>query len=127
MTAVLCASDLAFFNLIAARRLGQDAQPAEPANLEAAVAWPDTVEEGLPKFPTPQLRAASQAEAVLRVFAVAPRITALLAMSCRLRLEGHELIAPQGVLAAMIDGLARGRVDTAALGRWLVDRSVEVH
>jgi len=115
----LGAADLRFINLAAARRFaGSD--PAPPQALDTTLAKVTGV--------TPFERAASLAAVLLAggVFPVAPRPTAFLAMCVQLNLNGYDLLAPQGVAAGMMAGLAAGRLDMAAVARWLEDRSVGV-
>jgi hypothetical protein len=54
---------------------------------------------------------------------VAPLQTVLLVLHCALSLEGFSLIAPQGVLAGMVRGLAADG-DATVVARWLEDRAV---
>ena len=112
-------ADLRLINLAAARRFaGSD--PAPPQGLDAALAKV----AGVTAFE----RAASLAAVLLArgVFTVAPRPTAFLAMCVQLNLNGYDLLAPQGVAAGMVAGLAGGRLDVQAVARWLEDRSVGV-
>lgn len=118
MTASLTIADLRFINLVAARRFsGGEPGPRDEAALESAVAGCADC--------TAYTRAAALAAAVVSQGAVtsAPLQTALLAMHCSLRLDGLSLLAPQGVLAGMLRGLATSR-DVDALARWLEDRAV---
>jgi hypothetical protein len=111
--------DLRFINLVAARRFaGSD--PSPPQALDAALAQVT----GVSAFE----RSASLAAVLLAsgAFSVAPRPTAFLAMCVQLNLHGYDLLAPQGVAAGMMAGLAAGRLDVAAVARWLEDRSVGV-
>jgi prophage maintenance system killer protein len=111
-------SDLRFINRVAARRFaGGEPGAVDEAVLAAALA---AAEEG-----PPFARAAALAATLLqrRAFASAPLPTALLAVHCALALEGFSLIAPQGVTAGMIRGLADGG-SAATLARWLEDRAV---
>lgn len=118
MSAPLSDADLRFINAAAARRFGgeQPSPPDAPA-LEAALA---AAAEG-----TAFVRTATLAAGLLqgRAFASAPRQTALLVLHCALALQGFSLIAPQGVLAGMIEALARDG-DAGAVARWLEDRAV---
>ena len=112
-------TDLRFINLVAARRFaGSDASP--PQALDAALAQVIGA--------SPYERAASLAAVLLTegVFTVAARPTAFLAMCVQLNLHGYDLLAPQGVAAGMMAGLAAGRLDVQAVARWLEDRSVGV-
>jgi len=112
-------TDLRFINLVAARRFaGSD--PSPPQALDAALAQVTGV--------SAYERAASLAGVLVAggVFAVAPRPTAFLAMCVQLNLHGYDLLAPQGVAAGMMAGLAAGRLDVHAVARWLEDRSVGV-
>jgi prophage maintenance system killer protein len=118
VTAPLQASDLRFINAVAAKRFGgTDAGSFDSEAIAVAVT---AATEG-----TAFVRAATLAATVLqrRAFAVAPRQTALLVLHCALALEGFSLIAPQGVLAGMIEALARDG-DAVAVARWLEDRAV---
>ncbi|MFN2582307.1 MAG: hypothetical protein ABR498_06155 [Candidatus Dormibacteria bacterium] len=115
MSATLDPQQLRFINLVAARRF---------AHQEGDVPAPDVGEiDGA----TPQRRAAALAAALMQPGAVetAAAQTALLAVCCQLRRDGLRLIAPQGVLAGMVRGLATGRVTADEFAAWLQDRSVE--
>jgi len=119
VSAPLHAADLRFVNRVAARRCagGEPAAVAEQA-IEAAL--DAAAVEG-----TPFVRTATLAALLLQrhVFASAPLPTALLVVHCALVLEGFVLIAPQGVTAGMIRGVAADG-DAATLARWLEDRAV---
>lgn len=111
-------ADLRFINLVAARRFaGAQPGPIDEGALESVLSGSA---DG-----TPFARAAALAAAVVRrgVVASAPLHTAVLAMHCSLRLDGFSLLTPQGVLAAMIRGLAAGG-EVDAMARWLRDRAV---
>jgi prophage maintenance system killer protein len=114
----LSAADLRFINRIASRRCagGEPGAVDDPA-IDAALA---AAGEG-----TPFVRVATLAATLLqrRAFASAPLPTALLTLHCALTLEGMSLIAPQGVAAGMIRGLAADG-NVATLARWLEDRAV---
>lgn len=118
MTAVLTAADLLFINRVASRRFAA-AEPATPdaAAIQASLA---TGADG------PVLRSATAVVAALltrNAFPTVPQHTALLVLHCWLSLQGLSLLAPQGVLAGMIRGLASD-ADLAAFERWLEDRTV---
>ena len=120
MNASLQAADLRFINRIAARRFGAaDLGAVDDAALAAALA---AASEG-----PPFARAAALAATLLQrhAFSSAPLPTALLAVHCALTLEGFSLVAPQGVTAGMIRGLA-GPGDAATVARWLEDRAIPV-
>jgi len=124
MAESLTRADLALICRVAARRVGVQPDDVSAENLEAAAAWPDTLDDGAPRFSTPFARAAAQAEAASRVVSAGAPLTALLALAARLWREGYVLLAPQGVLAGMVAGMVAGRVDVDALGRWIEDRAV---
>jgi prophage maintenance system killer protein len=116
---VLTAADLRFINSVAARRFGAVEKPAvDDAHLAKAVAAQTAGNNAY-------ARAASLAAALLSgpVFSSAPKQTALLALHCSLSLDGVVLLAPQGVVAGMITGLAAGG-DVDGFARWLADRAV---
>jgi prophage maintenance system killer protein len=115
---VLTPADLRLINNVAARRFGAAGSPAvDDARLAEAVAA-QTAEQNV------YTRAASLAAALLSgVLSAAPKQTALLALHCSLSLNGVVLLAPQGVVAGMITGLASGG-DVAGFARWLEDRAV---
>jgi hypothetical protein len=115
---VLSADEVRFINLVVTRRHGGGGDPEPPRGLEEALA-------GVIQT-APPARAAALAEALLRqaVFPSAPLQTALLALCCQLRLDGFNLLAPQGAAAGLIRELAAGKVDAAVLARWLEDRGV---
>jgi hypothetical protein len=75
---------------------------------------------------SPHHRAAAIAALLLqrRVFSSAAAETALLAMTCQLRRDGFELVAPQGAVVGMVQGLASGRMDEPTVARWLEDRAM---
>ena len=116
---VLNAADLRFINLVAVRRFTEVDQPPPPEGLEEAL----DARSGSTAF----THAASLAAALLdrHVFGAAPQHTALLAMCCQLELDGYQLLAPQGVAAGMIRGVAAGEVDVDTVARWLEDRAVQ--
>ncbi|GAC1340913.1 MAG: hypothetical protein NVSMB29_10560 [Candidatus Dormibacteria bacterium] len=122
--ASLSPGDLLLLHTVAARRAGVDPGVLSSTHLEEAAAWPQVEEAGIARFPTPFGRAAAQAEAAARVAPRAATLTALLALAARLAREGYVLVAPQGVLAGMVAGLVAGRLDAAALSRWIEDRAV---
>jgi prophage maintenance system killer protein len=111
-------ADLRFINGVAAKRFAAAATPSvDEAAIDEAVA---AAAEG-----TAFVRAATLAAALVqrRAFSSAPLQTALLVLHCALSLEGFSLVAPQGVLAGMIQQLARDG-DPAGVARWLEDRAV---
>jgi prophage maintenance system killer protein len=118
VSAPLQAADLRFINRVAAKRF----TAAEPASVdEAAIAGAiAAAADG-----TTYVRAATLAAVLVQrgAFSSAPRQTALLVLHCALSLEGFSLVAPQGVMAGMIQQLA-GDGDAAGLARWLEDRAV---
>lgn len=116
---MLTAADLRFINAVAAGRFARgDHADVDDAALTEAVALQRA---GDP----PSVRAATLAAALLgrQVFAAAPLPTALLAMHCSLSLDGAMLLAPQGVVAGMVKGLAAGDAP-GSIARWLEDRAV---
>jgi prophage maintenance system killer protein len=118
VSASLQAADLRFINRVAAKRFaGGEPDQLDGDTLEAAITGAAAG--------TAFVRAASLAAALLRsgAFPVAPLQTVLLVLHCALSLEGFSLIAPQGVLAGMIRGLAADD-DAAVMARWLEDRAV---
>jgi prophage maintenance system killer protein len=118
VSAPLQAADLRFINAVATRRFGGGAPGSvDAAAVDAALA---ASTEG-----TAFVRAATLAAVLVqrRAFASAPLQTALLVMHCALSLQGFSLIAPQGVLAGMIDALAKDG-DAGVVARWLEDRAV---
>ncbi|HSP64665.1 MAG TPA: hypothetical protein VLO10_00610 [Candidatus Deferrimicrobium sp.] len=118
MSAPLQAADLRFINTVAARRFaGGAAGPIDAGAVDEAVA---AATEG-----TAFVRAATLAAVLVNrhAFGSAPLQTALLVLHCALALAGFSLVAPQGVLAGMIQQLAAGG-DAAGLARWLEDRAV---
>ena len=118
MSAPLQAADLRFINSVAARRFGGgEPGSVDPGALDAALS---AAAEG-----TAFVRAATLAAVLVQrqAFASAPLQTALLVLHCALSLEGFSLIAPQGVLAGMIDALAKDG-DAGVVARWLEDRAV---
>ncbi|MGH7721350.1 MAG: hypothetical protein ACRENL_00765 [Candidatus Dormibacteria bacterium] len=118
MSAPLSAADLRFVNSVAARRFAAtEPGTVDEDALEAALAAADGG--------APFERSAALATALLlrRAFSSAALPTALLVLHCALALEGFVLIAPQGVTAGMIRGVARDG-DAATLARWLEDRAV---
>ncbi len=120
MSVLLRAADLRFVNRVAARRYaGGEPSPLDEQSIDAALA------EAAEAEGTAFVRIATLAAALLRgrAFASAPLPTALLILHCGLALEGYVLIAPQGVAAGMIRGVADDG-DAARLARWLEDRAV---
>lgn len=116
---MLTAADLRLINGVAARRFDAGENPGvDDAQLAEAVAAQTAGHNAY-------ARAASLAKALLSgpVFSSAPKQTALLALHCSLSLDGVVLLAPQGVVAGMITGLAMGG-DVAGFARWLEDRAV---
>ncbi len=116
---MLSVADLRLVNSVAARRFGGVDSPAVDEEALAAAVAEQRADD------TAYARAASLVAALLRrsVFATAPLPTALLSLHCALSLAGIVLLAPQGVVAGMIKGLAAGD-DPAILVRWLEDRAV---
>jgi len=118
MSAPLSAADLRFINDVAVRRFaaGEPHSVAEAAVGDALAA----AAEG-----TAYVRAATLAAVLLQrhAFTGAPQQTALLVLHCALGLQGFSLVAPQGVLAGMVAGLAKDG-DAAVVARWLEDRAV---
>lgn len=118
MTPPLQPADLLFINRVAARRFtGGEPGPVDEAAVDDALG---AASEGGP------FRGAATLAAVLLqrgAFTSAPLQTALLSVHCALSLAGLSVIAPQGVTAGMIEGLAAGG-DVATVARWLEDRAV---
>ncbi len=118
MSAPLQAADLRFINSVAARRFGG----GEPGSVDVGAldAALFAAADG-----TAFVRTAMLAAVLVQrqAFASAPLQTALLVLHCALSLEGFSLIAPQGVLAGMIDALAKDG-DAGVVARWLEDRAV---
>jgi prophage maintenance system killer protein len=118
VSAPLQAADLRFINSVAVRRFAG----GEPGSVDAGA-----VDDALLAAAdgTAFVRAASLAAVLVQrhAFASAPLQTALLVLHCALSLEGFSLVAPQGVLAGMIDGLAKDG-DAGVVARWLEDRAV---
>jgi prophage maintenance system killer protein len=118
MSAPLQAVDLRFIHDVAARRFaGGEAGSIDEAAIDEAVA---AAAEG-----TAFVRAATLAAVLVqrRAFSSAPLQTALLVLHCALSLEGFSLVAPQGVLAGMIQQLA-AEGDGDVVARWVEDRAV---
>lgn len=118
MSAPLGAADLRFINRVAAKRFtGSEPGAIDDRAIDAAIV---AAAEG-----TAFVRTATLAATLLRgrAFSSAPRQTALLALHCAMSLEGFSLVAPQGVLAGMIQQLATD-TDAASVARWLEDRAV---
>ncbi len=118
MSAPLQAADLRFINGVAAKRFaGGDAGSIDDGAIVDAIT---AAAEG-----TAFVRAATLAAVLVqrRAFSSAPRQTALLVLHCALSLDGFSLVAPQGVLAGMIQQLASNG-DAAGVARWLEDRAV---
>ena len=115
MSDLLAVDEVRFINLVAARRFAADAALQPPALVLEGVHG-DTAHD----------RAAALGAALLRpgVLEVAALPTALLAVCCQLRREGQRLLAPQGVAAGMIRGLAAGEVSAGGFADWLRDRAV---
>ena len=113
---MLGVDEVRFVNLVAARRFGS-----------VDVAWqpPALALDGLGAA-TAYMRAASLGAALARpgVLEVAALPTILLAVCCQLRRDGFRLMAPQGVAAGMVRGLAGGSVNATEFGAWLEDRAV---
>lgn len=116
--APLGADDLRFINLVASRRFSRN-DPEPAGDVEAAVGEAAAAVSA-------HRRAAALAATLLQrhVFPSAPAQTALLALACQLRRDGFELVAPQGAVVGMVQGLASGRVDQETVARWLEDRAV---
>ncbi len=118
MSGALHAVDLRFIHLVAVKRFagGEEGSVDEAAIDEAVTA----AAEG-----TAFVRAATLAAVLVqrRAFSSAPLQTALLVLHCALGLDGFSLVAPQGVLAGMIQQLAVDG-DPANVARWLEDRAV---
>jgi prophage maintenance system killer protein len=116
---VLTTADVRFINTVAARRFGAVESPEVDDTRLAEVVAAQTAERNA------YARAASLAAVLLSgsAFSSAPQQTALLALHCSLSLDGVVLLAPQGVVAGMITGLATGG-DVAGFARWLEDRAV---
>ena len=118
MSAPLQAADLRFINAVASKRFGGEVPASfDAAAVDAALA---AAAEGTAFVRTAKLAAVLVQR---RAFASAPLQTALLVLHCALSLEGFSLIAPQGVLAGMVDALARDG-DAGVVARWLEDRAV---
>lgn len=118
MSPRLQAADLRFINGVAARRFaGGEPSSIDDAAVQDAVA---AAAEG-----TAFARAATLVAVLVQrhAFTSAPLQTALLILHCALSLQGFSLIAPQGVMAGMIEGLAKNG-DAAIVARWLEDRAV---
>lgn len=118
MSAPLQPADLRFINTVAAKRFaGGDPGSIDDAAIAEAVA---AAAEG-----TAFVRAATLAGTLLQrhAFSSAPLHTTLLVLHSAMSLQGFSLIAPQGVLAGMIEGLAKDG-DAAVVARWLEDRAV---
>ncbi len=118
MSAQLTAADLRFINTVAAKRFaGGDPGSVDDGALTEAV--------GAAADGTPFVRAATLVSVLVhrRAFSSALLQTALLTLHCALSLEGFSLIAPQGVTAGMVKGLASNG-DAAIVARWLEDRAV---
>jgi len=118
----LRAADLNLIHLVAARRRGEAAAPLDPRRLEAVLG-------GLAEDPaapprTPFDRAARLTSAVAGLLpGPLGRQVALLALLCQLRLDGYQLTAPQGVLAALVQAVERPQ-EVGALARWLEVRAL---
>ncbi len=118
MSASLQSADVRFIHRVAAKRFaGGEAGSIDEAAIDEAVAAAD----GGTSF----VRAATMAAGLLqrRAFSSSPLQTALLVLHCALSLDGFSLVAPQGVLAGMIQQLAADG-DPAGVARWLEDRAV---
>ncbi len=118
MSASLQAADLRFINGVAAKRFGgSEPGTVNDSAVDEAIA---AAAEG-----TAFVRVATLAAVLVqrRAFGSAPLQTALLVLHCALSLEGFSLVAPQGVLAGMIQQLATDG-DPAGVARWLEDRAV---
>jgi prophage maintenance system killer protein len=118
VTTALQAADIRFVNEVAARRFAPGGQAAVDDGVVAgalAAAGEGTV----------FVRAATLAAVLLQrgAFVTAPLQTTLLVLHCALSLEGFTLVAPQGVVAGMVRGLAAGE-DAGGVARWLEDRAV---
>jgi prophage maintenance system killer protein len=114
----LTAADVRFIHLVAAKRLaGGDAGAVDGDAIDAALS---AAAEG-----TPFARAANLAAGLLacHAFITVPLQTALLVLHCSLSLDGLIILAPQGVVAGMMQGLASSG-DADAVARWLEDRAV---
>jgi prophage maintenance system killer protein len=118
MSAPLQAADLRFINRVATKRFaGGDAGSVDDRAIDEAIG---AAAEG-----TAYVRAATLAAVLVqrRAFSSAPRQTALLVLHCALSVEGFSLVAPQGVMAGMIQQLAADG-EAAGVARWLEDRAV---
>jgi prophage maintenance system killer protein len=116
---VLTAADVRLINRVAARRFAGVENPAiDDAQLAKALAA-QTADQSAYARATALTAALLAGSALL----AAPKQTALLALHCSLSLDGVVLLAPQGVVAGMINDLAAG-ADVAAFVRWLEDRAV---
>ena len=115
---MLTAADVRAVNSVAVRRFAAGRGDVDEAVVEAL-----TAEQSASA--TAFVRAATLAAGLLTRRAVtgAPLHTALLVLHCSLSLDGFLLLAPQGVAAGMVRGLAAG-TDPAAMARWLEDRAV---
>ena len=115
---MLTAADLRVINRVAAHRFGGGVGEIDDAAIDAVGATQDT-------GATPFARAAALAAELLarRAVAAAPLHTALLVIHCSLSLDGYLLLAPQGVTAGIVRGLAANG-DATAVARWLEDRAV---
>ncbi len=118
----LQAADLSLIHLVAARRRGEPVPSLDPRTLEAVV---DELSED-PGAPRTVFERGARLAAAVAGAIPGPlgRQVALLALLCQLRLDGYQLTAPQGVLAAMVAAVAARPQDTAGLSRWLEDRAM---
>lgn len=114
---VLKTGDVVFINAVARRRFSGGDAELDAAALENVLAETRDAE--------PFHRAAAVAGAVAAGLAGGGALlqTALLVLHCSLALDGYSLLAPQGVVAGMVRGLAETR-DATAVARWLEDRAV---
>jgi prophage maintenance system killer protein len=119
----LAAADLRLIHRVAARRRGEPAAALDPAALVAVLAG---MEEAAGPGPARIFERAARLTGGVAALIPGPlgRQTALLALLCQLRLDGYQLTAPQGVLAAMVMRAAERPAEWEALARWLEDRSL---
>jgi hypothetical protein len=119
----LRAADLSLIHLVAARRRGEPAAPLDPAAVTALI---DGLAEDPPASPRTAFDRSARLTAAMAGLAPGPlgRQVAMLALLCQLRLDGYQLTAPQGVLAAMVAAVAERPEETDALARWLEDRAL---
>ncbi len=122
---LLGAGDLQLIHLVVAHRRGEAAGSLDAG--AAAALLGDLRDAGGSRPPAPFERAARLTGGVAGLLPGAPgRQVALLALLCQIRLDGYQLTAPQGVLAAMVARTAENPREWEALARWLDDRAMAV-